>query len=346
MRRTGLIAVTAALPLAVVLMAWAAPAEPPANSAPPASPAMESVPVAKLSEAAQKIVAAWGPEWTLKESGRSDAPPGWTGETKCEYLTAVRKFPEQAVEERLEIWLCPAAYNGEVLPYTSGPPVMRPWLLAAGDERLLFVRLRYFDVGYAPVKVGLDAVTEKLGLKPATDRERTPAAVKADPRTAAEHKGWSEKTKQAVAKVESQIDSMELNILYTGPQPGANPYLTLNLNMWVVQPPRPEPPGMMLVYMPKWYRRQWLYSLADDGFFDRAIEAPLKWEGPKYSIVLGAHDFGWHEDLGWNTQTGKRLDALRKEMLGDAAKQMEALLKRLEPDRKEWEKAAVKPTTK
>jgi hypothetical protein len=320
MRRTRLIALAAALPLVAVASAWAAPAP--------------------LSDAAQKIAAALGPEWTFKGSGPSGAPPGWTGETKSENLVAVRKFPEQAVEERLEIWLCPAAYNGEVLPCRAGRGD-KPWLLAAGDERLMFVRLRHFDVGYAPVKVGLDAVTEKLGLKPATDRERTPAAAKADPRAAAKHKAWSEKTKAAVAKLEA---GMQMNIAYTGPQPNGNPYLTLNLNMWVIMPPNIFP-NWELVYVPKWYSLQWLYWLADDGYFDRAVQEDRAVRGdpergrPKYSLCLSGNGVDWEEDLGWNAETGKRLDVLRKEMVGDAATVMDLLLKRLEADRKAWDKA-------
>jgi hypothetical protein len=109
--------------------------------------------------------------------------------------------------------------------------------------------------------------------------------------------------------------------------------------MWVIPPPESDPPGWELVYAPKWYRLQWLYYLADDGFFDRAKQGEPPRDGPRYRLSVG----GWWEDLGWNAETGKRLDALRKEMLGDAAKEMDSLLKRLEPDRKQWEKAAARP---
>jgi hypothetical protein len=72
-------------------------------------------------------------------------------------------------------------------------------------------------------------------------------------------------------------------------------------------------------------------ALAADGYFDRARErGPSENPRPNYTLTTWTKDSGmFHEHLGWGAPLRQRLTTLRQALDGDAATQMDLLLKRL-----------------
>ena len=87
--------------------------------------------------------------------------------------------------------------------------------------------------------------------------------------------------------------------------------------------------------------------LTAEGFLAEAqnigAELTKRPTGPTYTLEVSGSKKGMqlHQILGWDLKMLKRLDALRKVLDGDAAKEMDKLLKALEPRRKEWQKTAA-----
>jgi hypothetical protein len=306
---------------------------------------------AAFFEAVQKVGAAFaGSDLVLKDSDPRGSPPGWSGETKSGYLAffAPDENPAKDAMPKLELWVAPADYKGDRQPfrvYQGASPI----LCWAGKDYLIFASPSWTIASWRQGKAWNDreqAIMKTLGVEKVEETEQTPESLKAAP-PAAEHKGWSKKTQVAVAVAEKQIDRVSSSIHYSGEFRNlAAPYVSLVLTTAELPLPIPQPPGFEDVYEPKWLRLQWLYALADNGFFDRAKELPNnqtmpKTDTPIYVLWLRASDVTWWENLGWNAETGKRLDALRKHLTGQAGKVADELLKRLEADRKAWDKAPV-----
>jgi len=95
--------------------------------------------------------------------------------------------------------------------------------------------------------------------------------------------------------------------------------------------------------------------LGREGYFDRMHEqfatSDVGWYSPNpsgYTLrFLGKigkeGEYRYVLPLGWGPGLLKDLDGLRKVLDGDAGKAMDLLLQRLEPQRKEWEKAEATP---
>jgi len=318
------------------------------QGAPLASPTTGPAPLASLSRLAQQIAASIEPNWTLTDSGRDARPAGWSGEAPCERLRFVHKTPfRQGGERVVEIWLSPKSYKGDRLPFlVHEPPAAR--LHSVGADHLLFMRQAYI-ADEDPAMGDLAAMlAQTYGFHKAEDGERTPESVQGQGPPPLQPQ-WSERTGKAVAEIESQIDEMHSSVSYIGPPVPGNPYLMVEFEYREVPLPVIYPPGSV-VYLPKRFRRQWLHDLAKQGFFDRANVLPTGQEferpqGPTYLLCVTSRESFWWEDLGWNAETGRRLDALRKALVGDAARAMDTLLERLAPVRKEWEKAVAAPPT-
>ena len=329
--------------LAAVSSAWAV-VEESAGGGQPASPPTGPAPLASLSRLAQQIAASMEPDWTLKDSGRDARPAGWSGEAPCERLRFVHKTPfRQGGERTVEIWLSPKSYKGDRLPFLlGGSPAAR--LHSVSQDRLLFLRVDYIGDDDPAMADLVRMLAQTYGFHKAEDRERTPESVQGQGPPPLQPQ-WSERTRKAVAEIESQIDETYSSVSYIGPPVPGNPYLMVEFEYREVPLPVIYPPGSV-VYLPKRFRRQWLHDLAKQGFFDRANVLPRgqgfeRPQGPTYLLCVTSRESCWWEDLGWNAETGRRLDALRKALVGDAAQAMDTLLERLGPDRKEWERAAV-----
>jgi hypothetical protein len=345
MRRTWMIGLVAAgLCIGAPTAAWSAPA----------APATESVPVAKLSEVAQTLAAALGPDLVAKESGRCGAPPFWSGETQCEYLAffAPDENPDKDARPKVEMWLTPADYKGDRLPSRVG--TYTPVLHSVRKEGLLFVRADFMPESEDHPGNVLPHVRKKLpgamGFEKAADPERTPASVKADPPSPI-NPAWSEKTKTAVKALLGKETAISLK---HEPLGVIVDYGTIWFALSQVPLPEPPYPGHWVsIFLPQVWRDRLIVTMADDGFFDRATSDSKEWDAAKplpQAYLLWVHVAGgagkeiFHaENLGWSAETGKHLDALRKGMVGDAAKVMDDLLKKLEPARKEWDNNGVKP---
>jgi len=83
--------------------------------------------------------------------------------------------------------------------------------------------------------------------------------------------------------------------------------------------------------------------LKESGILERAFEKgdAVKLPQPSYRLIVIAGDLHLTASLGWDRDTLKSLDGLKKVLDGNAAKEMETLLGRLAGHRKEWD-AAVK----
>ncbi|MBI5724189.1 MAG: hypothetical protein HZA50_09550 [Planctomycetes bacterium] len=92
-----------------------------------------------MTELARQIAKRMPAELALSESGRSDAPYGWSGETKCEFLSfCMTKNKKFSV---IQLWLTPTDYVSSrymVFASQSGGPPLR-YVKDNPDGRLMFV---------------------------------------------------------------------------------------------------------------------------------------------------------------------------------------------------------------
>ncbi len=158
--------------------------------------------------------------------------------------------------------------------------------------------------------------------------------VKADP------------TAERVRKLKAGIDSFKLALGYNGPQ---DKLLYRSLVLSVPTALVKAAPGSDYVIISQKQAEKIIEHLANDGFLNRAFDITnvlidRRPRGPIYSMQVNSGKMRLHEYLGWDMKMLKRLDALRKVLDGEAAKAMDELLKRLEGQRKEWEKE--NPVTK
>jgi len=149
-----------------------------------------------------------------------------------------------------------------------------------------------------------------------------------------------------------RIENFELDLIYYGPKDKPFDRVTLS-----VQPLKPEA-GVALhsvVQIDKAQALKIVSWLTEQGFFDRAIDdiihditlrAP---DGPTYWLTVGGDKLGtrrlqWHEDLGWNLSTIRRLESLRTVLEKKPAAALDLLLARLAELRHRWEvEAPAKP---
>ncbi|HUX00317.1 MAG: hypothetical protein WBD63_12240 [Phycisphaerae bacterium] len=310
------------------------------------SAARAPAPLASLSHPAREIVASMEPDWTLTDCGRYGRPPGWSGETDCEYLTLVLKEPPAGQgPTTYEIWLSPGSYRGDRLPFLVDRPGAA-WLHSVGDDRLLFLRTQPWQGENSPLLVNLSrTMKESFGFQRTSDRERTPESLRSDPVRSDLPAGWSAKTKEAVQKIRPHMESTQISVDYIGPRPEGFDYSSILFQIYEIPMPVILRPGEVCVYLPCLWRARLVDCLADDGFFDRATDnqgilLADPSQGSRYVLSVRGNGYFYAEDLGWNAETGRRLDALRKALVGDAAVAMDTLLERLGPQRKEWERAA------
>jgi hypothetical protein len=193
--------------LAAVSSDWAA-VEESAGGDQPASPPTGPAPLASLSRLAQQIAASMKPNWTLKDSGRDARPAGWSGEAPCERLRFVHKTPsEQGDGRTIEIWLSPKSYKGDRLPFLvhDEPPAAR--LHSVSQDRLLFVRQEYITDEDPAMADLAQMLVQTYGFHKAAEGESTPESVRGQGPPPPQPQ-WSERTRKAVAEIESQIDEM------------------------------------------------------------------------------------------------------------------------------------------
>ena len=79
--------------------------------------------------------------------------------------------------------------------------------------------------------------------------------------------------------------------------------------------------------------------LVEDGFFAKAVRdgAAVDRKRPAYVLTVQGGGVSLRQDMGWDLNVVRRLEALRKVLEGDAAKAMDKLLKRLEQQKKKWQ---------
>jgi hypothetical protein len=312
----------------------------------PASPAMGPAPLASLSRLARQIAASMEPDWTLKDCGQEPRPAGWSGEASCERLRFVHAKPFwQGGERVVEIWLSPTSYKGDRLPFlVHEPPAAR--LHSVSQDHLLFLRQAYL-ADEDPVLADLaQMLAHTYGFHKAEDRERTPESLRSDPARSDLPAGWSEKTKEAVREIRLHLESAFISLDYIGPRSEGFDYSSILFQTYEIPLPKTLRPGEICVYLPPLWRARLVDYLAGDGFFDRATDdrgilLADPSQGSRYVLSVRGNGCFYAEDLGWNAETGRRLDALRKAFVGDAPQAMDTLLERLGPQRKEWERAGI-----
>jgi len=79
--------------------------------------------------------------------------------------------------------------------------------------------------------------------------------------------------------------------------------------------------------------------LETSGLLTRAVDAQTtkyQDQSPSYRLTATAGDTQLTTSLGWNLETLKHLDTLRKPLTGEAANRMDTLLARLSGHRREW----------
>ena len=148
-------------------------------------------------------------------------------------------------------------------------------------------------------------------------------------------------TGERVKMLKEAVDKFQLHLRYYGPQD--KPYYALTLRVPQVKDRRS--PFWPAAQLTKDQAGKIIDHLAADGFLARAgniatkhIKVPA---GPAYTMtVLGPSGTELYEVLGWELPMLQRLDALRKVLDGDPARQMDLLLGRMSGHRRQWQRAA------
>lgn len=164
-------------------------------------------------------------------------------------------------------------------------------------------------------------------------------------------KGPSEQTQKAVDLLKANLDAFVLGVSFLGDN--QEPYGTIGLATTMPDMSKTPPHWLGGADLGKEGASKVIDFLAKSGFFDRATAIPIANQDfrvkffasrkqPFYAWTVGASykDPQYHEILGWDREMLQRLDALRKVLDGEPAKLMDQLLARLEPKRKQWEKAS------
>ncbi|MCK4623926.1 MAG: protease inhibitor I42 family protein, partial [Phycisphaerae bacterium] len=192
---------------------------------------------------------------------------------------------------------------------------------------------------FRAVKAGKAEVTIKGRVHRARRPVRTftlTMAIKADP------------TAERVKKLKANLGTFMFHLRYHGKQDQNKPFYRLTLDR-LPRLPTPKAAVRLLVRVNHDQAEKIIDHLARSGFLASAmLNTPQNAmpDGPAYTYLLTVdlkdRKGGWwlYEDLGWDLKMLKRLDGLRKVLDGDAAKEMDKLLKRLEGQREEWGKAA------
>ena len=139
---------------------------------------------------------------------------------------------------------------------------------------------------------------------------------------------------QAAAEKRRRVESLKKNaarfsllLRYIGP---GRPYPTLQLS---TQPmlPKPYPPNWIFVQIDAKQAARIIDHLDKQGYLAQREYTPPK-RGPVYLLSGSMQPM----NLGWGTKMLRHLHALREVLTGPAAKGMDHLLKKLEPDRQRW----------
>lgn len=155
-----------------------------------------------------------------------------------------------------------------------------------------------------------------------------------------------EKVAETAAALKRGVNGFVFHLQYFGDE--NKPFYRLKLS---VQRPRPsrETPDLYAGVTEK-QTLVIIDHLAASGYLARAerLDPDVRgeWPGPRgpcYLLTVRAGRTILRDDLGWDLAMLKRLDALRRVLDGDAAKQMDLLLGRLSGLRKAWEKADSPP---
>ena len=161
-------------------------------------------------------------------------------------------------------------------------------------------------------------------------------------------------TAERVKRLKANLDKFTLDLIYFGAGLSQAQNSVYDLTLTTTDFVRGYPSSRLMARISKDQALRIIDHLAKGGFLSKAreIDGKISLSAPReqtYRFFAGPTSPGgkfFFADIGWDMKMLTRLDGLRKVLDGDAAKAMDKLLKRLEPQRKKWQKPAAKPVGK